>query len=115
MVSANHFWNGSFRDKTESESRAVTIHQKIGDWVPVVGVGSLHTPDEVVDALATGVPLMALGREMIMEPKWMEKVGAGQEDQIRTTLSIQDQEQLVIPDPLWNRLLAREGWMPVVD
>lgn len=114
-VSANHFWNGSFRDKTESESRAVVIHRKIGDRVPVVGVGSLHTPDEVVDALATGVPLMALGREMIMEPKWIEKVEAGQEDQIRTTLSKQDQKQLVIPDPLWKRLLDREGWMPVVD
>ncbi|WP_259418107.1 NADH-dependent flavin oxidoreductase [Bacillus toyonensis] len=114
-VSVNHFWNGSFRDKSESQSRIIKIYEKVGDRVPVVGVGSLHTPNEVVEALETGVPLIALGRELIMEPKWMEKVQTGQEDQIRTTLSKEDQEELVIPDPLWKRLMNIEGWLPVVD
>lgn len=114
-VSVNHFWNGSFRDKSESQSRIIKIHEKVGNRVPVVGVGSLHTPNEVVEALETGVPLIALGRELLMEPKWMEKVKTGQEDQIRTTLSKEDQEELVIPDPLWQRLMNIEGWLPVVD
>lgn len=114
-VSVNHFWNGSFRNKAESQSRIIKIHEKIGNRVPVVGVGSLHTPDEVVEALATGVPLIALGRELLMEPKWIEKVQAGQEDQIRTTLSKKDQQELVIPDPLWERLIGMQGWLPVVD
>ena len=114
-VSVNHFWNGSFRDKSHSQSRIVKIHEKVGSRVPVVGVGSLHTPDEVVEALETGVPLIALGREMLMEPKWIEKIQAGQEDQIRTTLSKKDQKELVIPDPLWQRLMNIVGWLPVVD
>ena len=91
------------------------IHEKVGSRVPVVGVGSLHTPDEVVEALETGVPLIALGRELLMEPKWIEKVQADQEDQIRTTLSKKDQKELVIPDPLWQRLMGIKGWLPVVD
>ena len=114
-VSVNHFWNGSFRDKSQSQSRIVKIHEKVGSRVPVVGVGSLHTPDEVVEALETGVPLIALGRELLMEPKWIEKIQAGQENQIRTTLSKKDQKELVIPDPLWERLIGMEGWLPVVD
>ena len=114
-VSVNHFWNGSFRDKSHSQSRIVKIYEKVGSRVPVVGVGSLHTPDEVVEALETGVPLIALGREMLMEPKWIEKIQAGQEDQIRTTLSKKDQKELVIPDPLWQRLMNIVGWLPVVD
>ena len=52
---------------------------------------------------------------MLMEPKWIEKIQAGQEDQIRTTLSKKDQKELVIPDPLWQRLMGMEGWLPVVD
>lgn len=114
-VSVNHFWNGSYRDKNLTQSRIVKIYEKVGSRVPIVGVGSLHTPDEVVEALETGVPLIALGREMLMEPKWIEKIQAGQEDQIRTTLSKKDQKELVIPDPLWKRLIGIEGWLPVVD
>lgn len=114
-VSVKHFWNGSFREKDKTQSRITNIHEKIGDRVPVVGVGSLHTPDEVVEALETGVPLIALGRELLMEPKWIEKVQSGEEDQIRKTLSRHDQEKLVIPDPLWERLLKIKGWLPVED
>ena len=114
-VSVNHFWNGSFRDKSESQSRIIKIHEKVGNRVPVVGVGSLHTPDEVVEALETGVPLIALGRELLMEPNWIEKIQADEEDQIRTTLSKKDQQELVIPDPLWQRLINVKGWLPVVD
>ena len=114
-VSVNHFWNGSFREKSESQSRIIKIHEKVGSRVPVVGVGSLHTPDEVVEALETGVPLIALGRELLMEPNWIEKIQADEEDQIRTTLSKKDQQELVIPDPLWQRLINVKGWLPVVD
>ena len=114
-VSVNHFWNGSFRDKSESQSRIIKIHEKVGNRVPVVGVGSLHTPDEVVEALETGVPLIALGRELLMEPNWIEKIQADEEEQIRTTLSKKDQQELVIPDPLWQRLINVKGWLPVVD
>ncbi|MEK3799878.1 NADH-dependent flavin oxidoreductase [Peribacillus sp. FSL H8-0477] len=114
-ISVMHFWNGSFRDKDKSESRIVKIHEKVGSRVPVIGVGSLHTPDEVVDALNTGVPFIALGRELLMEPRWVQKVEAGEEADIRTTLSKQAQQELVIPDPLWDRLINVPGWMPVVE
>lgn len=114
-VSVNHFWNGSFLEKDKTESRITKIHDKIGNRIPVVGVGSLHTPDEVLDALETGVPFIALGRELLMEPKWVEKVLAGEEDQIRNTLSRNAQEELVIPDPLWDRLMNVKGWLPVED
>lgn len=114
-VSVKHFWNGSFREKEETQSRIILVHEKIGNRIPVVGVGSLHTPDEVVEALETGVPLIALGRELLMEPNWVEKVQAGEEDQIRITLSKQAQKELVIPDPLWDRLMNVKGWLPVEE
>ncbi len=114
-VSVNHFWNGSFREEDKTQSRIIKVHEKIGNRTPVVGVGSLHTPDEVVEALETGVPFVALGRELLMEPKWIEKVQAGGEDQIRKTLSRHAQEELVIPDPLWDRLMNVKGWLPVED
>ena len=66
-------------------------------------------------AQQTGVPLIALGRELIMEPNWVEKVQEGNEDTIRTTLSKQDQEKLVVPTPLWQAIINTPGWFPVED
>ncbi|MDM5224064.1 NADH-dependent flavin oxidoreductase [Peribacillus sp. NJ11] len=114
-ISVGHFWNGSFRESDRTKSRIVKIYDKVGNRIPVVGVGSLHTPDEVAEAMETGVPFIALGRELLMEPHWIEKIRSGKEGEIRTTLSKKDQEELVIPDPLWEKLIHIKGWLPVVE
>lgn len=114
-ISVSDFWNGSFRESDRTKSRIVKIYDKVGNRIPVVGVGALHTPDEVAEALETGVPFIALGRELLMEPHWIEKIRTGKEMEIRTTLSKKDQDELVIPDPLWKKLIGVKGWLPVVD
>ncbi|MEJ9229363.1 NADH-dependent flavin oxidoreductase [Peribacillus butanolivorans] len=114
-ISVGHFWNGSFRESDRTKSRIVKIYEKVGNRIPIVGVGSLHTPEEVAEAMETGVPFIALGRELIMEPHWIEKIRAGKEIELRTTLSKKDQDELVIPDPLWEKLINIKGWLPVVE
>ncbi|ERN51439.1 NADH-dependent flavin oxidoreductase [Alkalihalophilus marmarensis] len=114
-VSVQDFWQGSIRDDQDKESRVTMIQERVGNKVPIIGVGSLHTPDDVKKALDTGVPFVSLGRELIMEPKWIEKVQAGQESDIATTLSRKDQETLVIPDVLWSAITNTPGWFPVED
>ena len=86
-ISVQDFWQGSIRNKKDNNSRVLLIHRRVGHKVPIIGVGSLHTPDDVKKALDTGVPLIALGRELIIEPKWVQKVQAGEENTIKTTLT----------------------------
>ncbi|OLO39320.1 NADH-dependent flavin oxidoreductase [Alkalihalophilus pseudofirmus] len=114
-ISVQDFWQGSIRNEADKKSRVTMIHEQVGNRVPVIGVGSLHTPDDVKKAMATGVPLIALGRELIMEPKWVQKVQAGDEGNIATTLTKHDQEKLVVPDILWDKILNIPGWFPVVE
>ncbi|WP_151736987.1 NADH-dependent flavin oxidoreductase ['Paenibacillus yunnanensis' Narsing Rao et al. 2020] len=114
-VSLNEFWSKPRRGAEPSRTRMEWILERVGGRVPVIGVGFIHTPDEALDALGTGVPLLALGRELIIEPDWVEKVESGNEEHIAVTLSKQDQERLVIPDPLWNMIIHVPGWFPVVD
>lgn len=97
----------------ESKTRLEWIMDTVRDRVPVIGVGGVHTPDEAVEVLATGAVLVALGRELIMEPDWVSKVAEGRESEIKTTLSKEDQERLVIPDRLWHYIMVRTGWFPV--
>ncbi|ADH97702.1 NADH-dependent flavin oxidoreductase [Salisediminibacterium selenitireducens] len=114
-VSVMDFFKGSMREKDDERSRVQLIHDEVGSRIPVVGVGSLHTPDDVERAMAGGVPLMALGRELIVEPHWIEKVEAGETEAIRTEMSVDDREELVVPEALWNAIVNRPGWFPVKE
>ncbi|MNK60852.1 NADH oxidase [compost metagenome] len=99
----------------DSKSRLEWILDTVAGRTPVIGVGSVHTPEEAVEVLQTGSALVALGRELIMEPDWVQKIVEGQVNEIKTTLSKQDQQRLVIPDPLWQGIMNAPGWFPVVD
>lgn len=114
-VSLMDFWSEPRRGVDSTKLRIEYLLEKINGRVPLIGVGSIHTADEAIKALHTGVPMVALGRELIMEPDWVQKVQDGKESEIVTTLSKKDQDQLVIPDPLWKAIIHTPGWFPVVD
>ncbi len=112
-VSVMNFWAGSMRDEKDVESRAELIYQKVGKLLPIIGVGSISSPEQAEEVLSTGIPLVALGRELLIEPHWLEKVKAGNVEQIEKELDIHNQAKLNIPTPLWNSLLTRTGWLPL--
>jgi 2,4-dienoyl-CoA reductase-like NADH-dependent reductase (Old Yellow Enzyme family) len=114
-VSTNNFWGGSMRDPSDQTSRPWRIFEKVGHKIPVIGVGSIRTPDDALKVLETGIPLIALGRELIAEPHWVKKVKSNQIDSIRTTISKKDQAELIIPNNLWNMMNNVPYWFPMVD
>ncbi|WP_433616626.1 NADH-dependent flavin oxidoreductase [Paenibacillus cellulositrophicus] len=112
-VSLMDFWSKPRRGVEDNRSRMEMIDELAGQRVPVIGVGSIRTPDEALRALQSGVPLIALGRELIIDPDWVEKVTQGREDEIRTEITLHDQEKLGIADPLWHKIVHTPGWFPI--
>lgn len=112
-VSIMDFWADSMREKEDTGSRTLLIWEKVGHVLPVIGVGGLHTPDDVGKVLATGIPLVAMGRELLMDPHWLKKVKEGEADNIVTELDTEAKEALKIPTPLWYGLTLRPGWIPL--
>lgn len=112
-VSVLDFWSKPRRGVEDTRSRIELIHERIGHRVPVIGVGSIRTADEALQAKKTGIPFIALGRELIIEPDWVQKVEQGRESEIETALSKDAQARLVIPLPLWQGIMSREGWFPM--
>jgi len=112
-VSVMDFWAGSMRDKQDTAARAQLIAAKVGHILPVIGVGGVHTPEDAEKVLATGVSLVAMGRELLMDPHWLTKVKENAVDKIETELDINAQDTLKIPTPLWQGLVLRTGWMPM--
>ncbi|MGF7035429.1 2,4-dienoyl-CoA reductase-like NADH-dependent reductase (Old Yellow Enzyme family) [Paenibacillus mucilaginosus] len=103
------------RGADASKTRLEWLQERIGGRVPLIGVGSIHRPEEAVEVLEKGVPLVAVGRELIMEPDWVEKIESGREAEIRTTLSRSAQQELVVPDGLWQAIMNAPGWFPVEE
>ncbi|MBS8266749.1 NADH-dependent flavin oxidoreductase [Mesobacillus boroniphilus] len=114
-VSLNDFWSTPRRGVDDDRSRMEIIHERVGGKVPVIGVGSLYSADDVIQAFETGVPLLALGRELIIDPDWVEKVETGRENEIETKLDTGAQARLVVPDPLWQAIVNTPGWFPGVQ
>ena len=112
-VSVMDFWGGSIRDTTDTTPRTQLIAAQVGAKLPVIGVGNIHTPEEVTRVLNGGIPLVAMARELLMDPKWLIKVENNTTDQIKTELDLNDQSALKIPDPLWERLISNGDWMPI--
>jgi len=114
-VSLMDFWSLPKRGAEETKSRMQWINDRVGHLIPIIGVGSIHTPEDAVKALDIGIPLVAIGREIIVEPDWVEKVQEGRESEIKTTLSKDDQDRLVVPTPLWQAIVHTPGWFPLGD
>jgi 2,4-dienoyl-CoA reductase-like NADH-dependent reductase (Old Yellow Enzyme family) len=114
-VSLQEFWSTPRRGVDDTRSRIEIIQERLGDKVPVIGVGSIYTPEEALKAIQTGVSLIALGRELIIDPDWVQKIAEGKETEIVTKINKDNQEQLVIPDPLWQAIIHTPGWFPGVN
>ncbi|HAQ07956.1 MAG TPA: NADH-dependent flavin oxidoreductase [Bacillus bacterium] len=113
-VSVTDFWSKPRRGVDDERSRMEIINERVGKKVPVIGVGSLYSADDVLKAFETGVPLLALGRELIIDPDWVEKVESGKEEEIQTELDLGAQDRLVVPEPLWQAIVNTPGWFPGV-
>ena len=112
-VSTLDFWAVSIRDKEDARVRAQLISSKVGAVLPIIGVGGVHTPEDAEKILETGIDLIALGRELLMDPLWLNKVKNNTVDQIVTELDLEAQDFLKIPSPLWAGLVSRPGWLPL--
>ncbi|WP_340002597.1 NADH-dependent flavin oxidoreductase [Oceanobacillus sp. FSL K6-0127] len=112
-VSLQHFLSKARRGVEDvNKTRIDYLLETIDNRVPLIGVGSIYSAEDARKAFETGVPLLALGRELIIDPDWVQKVAEGREDEIVTEINKDKQEELVVPGPLWNVIMNTPGWFP---
>jgi 2,4-dienoyl-CoA reductase-like NADH-dependent reductase (Old Yellow Enzyme family) len=109
-ISLGDFRTVAHRYEGEKGNRIGILHRIIDGRVPLIGVGSIRTKNDALEAMETGVDLLALGRELLIEPHWVEKIGAG-EDVITEMDMTRDN---VIPGPMMRMMQSRPGWVPGV-
>ncbi|MBD8038777.1 NADH-dependent flavin oxidoreductase [Solibacillus sp. A46] len=108
-----HISLGDFRSETHrfekgQQNRISAIQNLLDGRKPLIGVGSIYTVEEAEHALQLGADLVALGRALLIEPHWVEKVEKG--EQVHTAYN--ENIDTVLPSPLLKRLQSRPGWVP---
>ncbi|MFJ5624828.1 NADH-dependent flavin oxidoreductase [Peribacillus loiseleuriae] len=108
-LSVKNVWSlprsGSNRTMTRSE----IFRDVIAGRTCFISVGSIHTPDEALAVLHKDIPLLGLGREILMEPDWVKKIEEGKEEDIIDVLPRDSRRKLVIPDHMWTNIITRDG------
>lgn len=101
-LSMGSYQRTSLNDKTDTRSLVSQFAEKTKGIVSLIGVGSVESPADAEAALADGADFVAIGRELIREPKWVQKVAAG--EPLRNTLSPYDLDELAIPGAMQEYL-----------
>lgn len=95
-ISMGYAWRTSLNDKQDKEPLITKIKRQVNGRLPLISVGSIETPADAEKVMDAGIDFVALGRESLREPQWVEKVQAGQEKAIRYTVSPSDYYELGI-------------------
>lgn len=99
--------------KDDNETLNSKILKQIAGRKPLIEVGNIQTPEEVEATLKDGASLVAMGRELLREPNWVEKVAAGDEKSIRYQLSPVDMDLVGLPRGLQREL--RTGFLDAMN
>lgn len=99
--------------KDDPETLNSKILKTINGRKPLIEVGNIQTPADAEEALNEGASLAAIGRELLREPNWVEKVAAGDEKSIRYQLSPSDMDLVGLPGGLQREL--RTGFLDAMN
>lgn len=114
-ISLGNIFGGSLRNPADKEPILKRIQSEIGKDMPIIGVGNVITPADALQAMdELGIPLVAIGRQLIVDPDWVEKVKNNQENEINKVIYAEDKQDLMIPDAMWEYVQNRPGWLPII-
>lgn len=106
-ISIGYAWRTSLNDQSDTEPLILKIKRQVQGRVPLIVVGSVEKPADAEKVIDAGVDFVALGREMLREPQWVQKVMNDDEKAIRYTISESDLDDLGITPAMWNFLIVR--------
>lgn len=113
-VSLHDLLIGRPQDDGSGETSVARFIERVAGRVPLIAAGGIRTPQEARAALALGLPFVAVGRSLVMNPNWVEMARAGRDAEIEQALDLsRHPSELVLPCKLWGVIAATPGWFPM--
>ena len=98
---------------TDGATIAQLLVDHVAGRVPVIAAGQIRTPNQADAALARGLPLIAIGQGLVMNPDWVELARTGQTDKITARLHVSALADIAMPGRLWAVIDATTGWFAI--
>lgn len=87
------------------------IYKHIDGRVPLISVGNIFTAEDAEKALEYS-DIVALGRQLVIDPNWVQKHAQHKEKEIFTGIHPDRHNELVIPDAFWQVINNSGNWFP---
>lgn len=114
-VSLYDFFRHPRRGADTKLYRIQLIHERIKGKLPLIGVGSLYTAEQMLKAFETGwAEFIGLGRTVMINPTVASLIKEGKENDIVTELDPKKEDQYGIKGDLWDMCLKCDDWLPPV-
>ena len=98
--------------KYKGENRLELIHQSINGSMPLIGIGSVFTAEDALNAVENiGVEFVALGREILLDYDFVAKIKEGREDEIINAFDPNREDQHYLTPNLWEQF--NQGFYPL--
>ncbi|GGC90241.1 NADH-dependent flavin oxidoreductase [Enterococcus wangshanyuanii] len=102
-MSSNDYKKVSVSEEFKEKTILTYIKETVGDRVPLIVAGDIRTRKDVETVLET-TDLVAVGRAILIDPHWTQKILDDRESLIRTELTHYDREELRISNGVWSFL-----------
>lgn len=114
-LSVNHYFQPSIVGFREYKKQIPEqIGQYIDNRVPLIGVGAIKTAEDAEKTLHYA-NLVSLGKQLIIDPKWVQKIEEGKEKSIQTAINLSQPQDYHIPENLWKTITQIPNWFPVKE
>lgn len=98
--------------KYKGENRLKLIHQWINGRMPLIGIGSVFTAEDALNAVENiGVEFVALGREILLDYDFVAKIKEGREEEIINAFDPNREDQHYLTPNLWEQF--NQGFYPL--
>lgn len=98
--------------KYKGKNRLELIHQWINGRMPLIGIGSVFTAEDALNAVENiGVEFVALGREILLDYDFVAKIKEGREDEIINAFDPNREDQHYLTPNLWEQF--NQGFYPL--
>ena len=113
-VSLWDFYKKARRGADSNAYRMQLLHERIAGKLPLIGVGNLYTPEEILAAFNSGwAEFIALGKTLMVNPDLVEKIQRGEDASIQRAVDPNQADHYGFPDFLWNfTLQGTQAWLP---
>ncbi|MEB7421934.1 NADH-dependent flavin oxidoreductase [Staphylococcus arlettae] len=98
--------------KYAEETRIELLHRWIDGRMPLIGIGSIFTAEQALEAINTKqIELLALGRGILLDYQFVSKIEEGKEDEIISYFDPNREDKHHLPPKLWEQF--NQGFYPL--